>query len=436
MSRLRDHIDQLTEKMTTPSDLPDIGPGLESSERPEILLLLMGHLPVRAGLWRLPAARFLLPECRSILVARQDGDDLLLECIGSSTCLENADLQSMSHLAADSTVVIVPDTNMSADLLKQVDPDRVALVTGGDQAAIVGAYSQLKKLPVDWHMPVELIIVGSKASQITETAGRLIEAASRHLDRSVRFSGAIEKIEADTGLAASCAIPGHQGGLLELVKNVRRGFSCHTRDVPEVGNRRVVSDGIFDPALSSEPLVHPDSDTSPVNQSIPVRTKSECIQLLPFQDLPVHSSPSISDGATSKVESGVDGEAAVQSVSGQMLDSLSSHLPGMQSLPVYCPACKTIELAVDESGNLHLLAQDGDVSNIPVVQTWVREHHHLLQMAMPGVRLDGPDPAQVHVLGQNVKVLCDLRGTGWKPHLLVRVDQTTSGQWAHIPLDD
>ena len=84
MSRLRDDIEQLTARMTTPAANVADQSDIESMERPEIMVLIMGHLPVRAGLWRLPTACFLLPECQSIIVARQENDDLFLEWTGSS----------------------------------------------------------------------------------------------------------------------------------------------------------------------------------------------------------------------------------------------------------------------------------------------------------------------------------------------------------------
>ena len=47
MSRIREDITRLTACLTTPADT--------AGDRPELLTLLLGHLPIRAGLWRLPA---------------------------------------------------------------------------------------------------------------------------------------------------------------------------------------------------------------------------------------------------------------------------------------------------------------------------------------------------------------------------------------------
>ena len=74
MSRLRDDIENLTARLTTSAGV--------SVDRPSVTVLLLGHLPVRAGLWRLPAARKLLPDSEQILVVRCEEDDLFLECIG------------------------------------------------------------------------------------------------------------------------------------------------------------------------------------------------------------------------------------------------------------------------------------------------------------------------------------------------------------------
>ncbi|MBG82997.1 MAG: hypothetical protein CMJ40_00455 [Phycisphaerae bacterium] len=439
MSRLRDDIEQLTARMTTPAANVADQSDIESMERPEIMVLIMGHLPVRAGLWRLPTACFLLPECQSIIVARQENDDLFLEWTGSSVVdLDESGLSMLEHLPSHSKFVVVPDSNIDAEVLADMAPDRVALVTGGDQAAIVGAYSQLKNLKIDSEVAIELVIVGSEPDKVGETATRLIDAASRHLDCEIRFAGAIERIEANTGLVASCEVADQDGGLLELVRRVRRGPAPSRNQSADSANQRVVSTGMSGDMSTTgsfaRNMVHPEYE---VDDSSASEIESDCKRLLPMQPVVMKHAQEAAEVVVPPLESPeLDAQTRTPSVDAPVEASLASHLENLRALPVNAPVCPSIELAVDDSGQLHLLARDVDVSGIPVVQNWIREHQDLLTMALPDVRFHHPESIRIHVLGQDVKVLCGLRGTGWHPHLLVRVDEATRGNWMHVSLED
>tara|TARA_B100001059_G_scaffold91276_1_gene90171 strand:+ start:74951 stop:76291 length:1341 start_codon:yes stop_codon:yes gene_type:complete len=445
MSRLRDDIDQLTACMTTPGMDRGSDGVSESRHRPEIIVLLMGHLPVRAGLWRLPVASLLLPECDSLIVARQEDQTLFLECMGSSIAsLDESTLSRLEHLPEDSRIVLVPDSNIDSDVLASVEPDRIALVTGGDQAAIVGAYSQLKNLKIDDELTVELVIAGSEPSEVDATATRLIDAASRHLDRRVSFVGAIGKIEGDTGLVASCAVPDHDGGLAELARRIRRGPVMERSREDDRSNSRVVSSRFEESPMTPASLAQAMIEFESVSNTVPdeshgVEIESDCKRLIPMQptvkpsrEVPVSSGSVPPPTSATSEDSGH--EKARSEGDTRKSTMLSSHLPGIHALPVHCPACRMVELATDDSGHLHLLCRVEDMTSLPAVKTWVHDHHHLLQMAMPGIRLGQADSVEIHVLGEDVEALCGLRGSGWHPHLLVRVDGTQEN-WIQVPLE-
>ena len=447
MSRLRDDIDQLTACMTTPGMERDHDDAPGSRQRPEIIVLLMGHLPVRAGLWRLPAARFLCPDSKSLIVAHQEEESLLLECVGGSLeSLDQASLSRLEHLSADSKIVLVPDSNIDSERLADVEPDRIAIVTGGDQAAIVGAYSQLKSLKISDDLVVELVIVGAAPSRVDATANRLIDAASRHLNREIRFVGAIEKINVDGSTMTSCAVSDHEGGLLEMAARIRRGpVIDRPRDADHSSSRVVSSrfdEGSVTPGSLAQAMIEFESTSvSGTGDGVKREVEPDCSRLIPgpstFVEPPRASVPSTTrDVPVTTAMNMVSGhEEKLNVVDSDQKTLLSSHLPGIKSLPVHCPICRTIELGIDDSGHLHLLSRDVDMSRIPAVQTWIREHQHLLQMAMPGVRMDGDGAPRVHVLGEDVDVLCGLRGTGWHPHLLVKVDESDRGKWTRVPLE-
>ena len=136
----------------------------------------------------------------------------------------------VDHVSAElisdcSACVIVPPSGASPELVADLDSDRLAIITGGDQAAIVAAYALVKGLSVPLDVPVELIVVGQQEDQGRETAERLADAALRHLGRVVDYRGVIPAIGADTGLAQSRMLPRPADGLLSVARTARGGVS-------------------------------------------------------------------------------------------------------------------------------------------------------------------------------------------------------------------
>ncbi|MDG2423643.1 MAG: hypothetical protein P8M22_06675 [Phycisphaerales bacterium] len=429
MSRLRDEIEQLTARLTT----DPVG----SPERPSVCVLLMGHLPVRAGLWRLPAARRLLPDCEQILVVRSDGGQLFIECIGEFPGTFEAGDAILDSLPSSATVVLVPASGPSCDDVMSLDPDSIGLVTGGDQAATAGAYRMLKSMKIPRGKDIGLVVAGSEDESVQDTADRLHEAVENHLGLNIQLKGSISKIEADTGLTQSAVIDCPAGGLSEIVQRVRRGVrGSDPAEKPSA--KRVVSSG--DSGVQ-EPTV-PAAAPLPAIQALGMPSEhvdEPCVRLSPaaMPPLPQWSNKE-SSACTESIDAAEEPVPISQHVTTEPVNknapSLCEHVPGLRSLPVQCPDHEVVEFAVDELGAIHLLARCEEVLHLPTVLSWIKRHHSLLEMALPGTVFDRDDEPVVHVIGEDVDSLCGLRNSAWQPHLLVRVDPLPPSGWASVPL--
>ncbi|MAT81660.1 MAG: hypothetical protein CMJ29_08445 [Phycisphaerae bacterium] len=427
MSRLRDDIEQLTARLTTAVDA--------KPDRPSVCVLLMGHLPVRAGLWRLPAARRLLPDCEQILVVRCEGEEVFLECIGRFDMVLSDTPDLFDQLPSKTTVVIVPESSTTADDIKAFDPDSIALVTAGDQAATAGAYRMLKSMDLPDGQVVDLVIAGSEGVSVEETASRLQETVSRHLELTMNLKGEIPRIEADTGLTQSTVMKLPEGGLQAIVRRVRRGI--RQTSSARTASDRLMSSGDLDQASAMSSL--PASMPLEVEQDIPSSHDEEpCARLSPVAPVPQWSSAApqavtMAEEDERHPEKRTPRSAAEDHVSDAAAE-LCAHVPGLRKLPVQCPDHEAIELAIDETGSLHLVTRCEDVLHVPAVLAWIVRHHTLLEMALPDTCFGQTAEPAVHVLSEDLDVLCGLRHSSWQPHLLVRVDQQGPAGWTSVPL--
>jgi len=80
-------------------------------------------------------------------------------------------------------------------------------------------------------------------------------------------------------------------------------------------------------------------------------------------------------------------------------DRLANLISGLTPLESRCPDAPEVELAVDETGRLHLLARDADraMDSLLAVEAWARRHVALLQRAEPSL-FQAEKEATLHLL--------------------------------------
>ena len=108
---------------------------------------------------------------------------------------------------------------------------------------------------------------------------------------------------------------------------------------------------------------------------------------------------------------------AVEKASG-----FSSYIEGLLSISARCPEHEHVELAVDGSGRLHVLANADDLRGASIVVGWTVRHQTLLAMACGGLQLTASESPVQHLFTDNAVSVADLHGSGIRLHLLAEVE--------------
>lgn len=116
---------------------------------------------------------------------------------------------------------------------------------------------------------------------------------------------------------------------------------------------------------------------------------------------------------------------------------LVHHIPGLHKLPVSCPYVPEAEIAADDSGTLHLLAQaKGDVSPGDVIARlvsttgWLADHLPLIRLALPQTKLaQSSDDVSLHLFTDQPKAVRRLLDSGVRVHLLASVQVGGALAW-------
>ncbi len=115
-------------------------------------LLVVGHLPVRAGLWLVPYADLLARQVGTVGLIRLDGAEPTLQLLRAPESYATAPLrmplqQTIHDLSSCVDVWILRGgERLSTDEAIDCRPDRITILSSADEAAIVAAYQTIKEL--------------------------------------------------------------------------------------------------------------------------------------------------------------------------------------------------------------------------------------------------------------------------------------------------
>jgi len=122
------------------------------------------------------------------------------------------------------------------------------------------------------------------------------------------------------------------------------------------------------------------------------------------------------------------------------LDAAEDHEPllarfdELTPLPVVCPYHPAVELGVDASGRLHLVASHRRIAEVEATAAWVGDHASLLRLACPGVDASGTD-AIVDLVTERPSEVIALQRSRIRLHLVARVTLGGEAGWLRLPLN-
>jgi hypothetical protein len=346
-----------------------------------IELLLPAHLPVQGGLWLVPYAGREAAHGTAILV-RMHEDTIDVAVLGQEDITLHGceSIEDVLERTQNLHVhwVVQPPSDANPTSLLHCDADRVTLLSGADQAAVVGAYRLLKGLISTTNesaeLPkIQLVVVGAEERLAADAASRIVQTAHHQLDVHIDVGQALPAMGSATKVVSQVTFQ-RSSNVVDLLGRIRNGATAQ-------------EDCQVTPRFT-EPEVEvpvPTEDVVEIQEAIPEK----------------------------KVEQiAMEKECA----------SFASHVEGLLSIAPRCPEHDHVELAVDTNGCLHVLADARDLRDSSIVAAWAVRHQEILGMACGGLQIDMQATPMQHLFTNDAVSVADLYGSGVRMHLLVDVE--------------
>jgi len=413
----------LTDLFTTPassSPAPAIPAAPEAAMKiaPRIECLLPGHLPVRAAVWFGPCAWLLNQDADAGGLLRIEDDSTCLSCmstsrlpdLGTGPTLPEAIEQMARHCRRWS---VVPPTQWDAVHLATVGFDRITILSGTNQAAVVAAYQMCKtftSLPGAVNVDLGICFAGSDEQTARETGARLVDTVREQLGFELALRGSLHRIDSGGADIQSCRCKHHEHGLDGLVSEIHRGIATAMSDQP----------GEPGPDTETPVAIEPDRVLESACDAVPE----------PVVDMPPPPLV-VTDDFAEPLDLDDPDPAPVAEPGSQ---HLAEFVTGLSPLPVSSPTCPDVDLGVDPGGRIHCLSREANLRQLQVAARWVQDHHHLLCMACPSTLSASPVEPTCHLFTSHPPDLGDLHGSGIRLHLLTEVHVGSESTWFACPL--
>ena len=437
MTRTLDPFDELTALfLTDPSSLGETQPRQDTAS---VDLLLVGHLPVRAGLWLGPYVDSIGREVGSAALLRLDLDEPTIEIYrgepDSLPQLRHSSLQDAIDAFAPcvSQWIVRPPGDAWPEELASVGADRIVILSGADEAALVAAYRIVKDLadaagkagrPLP---PIGLAVMGASRQAALQMVERLNRTASTFLGFEVQLIVAVPQMDASMRssrfepLAASASASlGSIIAWLRVDRSEQRGEGTSSGQI---------TSPIAEPARDRHHAgPHPPPRQPPAVENRAARVDSRDARAPDSPPIKLKPQPRVDLEPRAPMhvyEPDQDGNAV----------PLAKHVDGLTPLPIRCPARQRIELAVDSAGCVHLLGWEQSMRDFWFVSEWVRQHLSLIMMACPDVWFDNQRRPACHLFTDRPASLSDMHGSDLRLHVLAPVKVGDQTAWYSAPLN-
>jgi hypothetical protein len=419
----------------------------------------MGHLPVRAAPWSNQYCRSLADESGLAVVAvREVYDHVSIDLFQAHEAtlvpqgVRTAE-EALAFAAQSARLVLQTDDSRLTDAASHPCVDRVTVVCGANEAAMIAAYRTFKSLahsanPArDVPLRFQVAIMGEKRASAQLAVGRLTKASRSFLNTDVDLVAVVERVGPSRMQSLyRGARPAGARSILDLAfdappaapsRSAAPARASAIADpiapepaLPELGSRweQPVARAGRREVAAARPTPRPHMSTDvPVPPAAGHAASREPARPAP---LPTHQ-PGSGAGF------GAGHEAASPRPS-------LAVLLGLSALPFDCPAAGGVELATDDQGGLHVaVLRDGrdpgkDLQELLAARSWALRYAAMLRLL--GVRMpatDGPEPESpvdeavtLHVVTHSALGAEQLLASGVRVHLLT----APRHDWGVVPL--
>ncbi|HEX8876177.1 MAG TPA: hypothetical protein VF777_05470 [Phycisphaerales bacterium] len=460
-------------RTTSPSLAPPASPAsafAASATQPVFIeSLIVGHLPVLGSAWVMQYAKHRAQTAsKPVVLLRVSGADVSVDVAFPPASLPPATgpmpsvVDAIRHLKtlSDQWIVRIDEAAEGMDAAELMRclraSDCASVLTGADEAAVVACYRVIKTMGTDGP-PLHVVVMGSSTDAASDAASKLSKAAEKFLGKSVSSEACSAKITPGSAANVYRGRPNlAHDRLIELVRE-----SVATRVAPAARVQPGITPGASstladdDEPIGSEPRGQsPEAKetgtfAAPVPDAFPPAAVAPTTISPARVAAPMAASVAAPSDAASLVAAPVAAQAAPASTQAPSAPtaanaSLTRHLPSLEPLEARCPYAPEVELAVDPSGRLHLIARshadaadpNAAFSKLAVARTWAQAHAALLERAFRQAKPLAFTPEQ-HLLTDAPKRVRPLLDTDVRLHLLTAPPGTaeTAPGWVCVELN-
>lgn len=413
--------DELADLFLGDDTLPEPTPTDDRSV--SVNVLIVGHLPVFAAPWISQHARDVSRASLSpVAVLSRSGDRTTLDLyntpeLSEQHTIEGAIEQAIS--AGCSRWLIRTDAVSELSAREHERVDAVTLLTGADDAAVVGAYRAIKGLVADGSeldehaVCINLAVMGSETQKARGAAEKIRKAVRSFLQAGLADVTLSEKVSAG-GTSVRTFDSSSEVGLDELLSMIPREAARRLRD-SDIGGSNLKGNL----RLARDLL---EADPAPA-QAVERATEAPA-------PAPTHETASHSSADTERAEHDPVSASRV----GPMDSASRSHasLIGLTSIEARCPYADEIEIAADHEGRAHLIAttegQDiaRSIESLQIAHAWLSAHVSLLSAATGGkIRANPPLESSSHLIVEHAASARRLLDSEMSVYVLAKGNQET-----------
>ncbi len=498
-----DAFEQLTEMYLTGTDAEAVsreaipalrltrdedGPRARSrSEAMRVEGVLVGHLPGFANLWVGQYAQRLARQSGPVAVLIAERGSVEVELYTGRAVEPDRGVwdgaggwslgRVLDELAERVRLVLLRlPVEMDAEALAYANAlDSITLLTGSDDAAVVGGYRRLKGLMAARDMGigvprVRLFVCGCDSLDAERTAERLHRTAIEHLRITPALAGSQQKMEpvrkqqlghyevASSWEALGVLLPDRAavGSEIDSVDDPEVFVEAHTEPERELELSDLVLDeeDLLDDAeleaLESFAAVFEESRSRGGAEDAYDRALEEEIAAYADDEEEAITAGLADEYEQVETEDDVVPAAPVAPVDrveiSDELFTLARYVDGADLLEVRCPAHDAVELGIDGAGRLHLMARTSaeprdTLRELMDARAWAVEHAEVLRLTPGAGALDGVAEPMLHVFTDMPKALGELAYRGKadsrpiRLHLLLPVTVGDATTWSHVELN-
>jgi hypothetical protein len=410
--------------------------------------LIVGHLPVLGSAWVMQYAKHRAQTAaKPVVLLRVSGADVSVDVAFPPASLPPnmgpmpSVADAIRHLKSisDQWIVRIDEAAEGMDAAELMRclraSDRASVLTGADEAAVVACYRVIKTLGSNGP-PLHVVVMGSSLDAAGDAAKKLSKAAEKFLGKSVSSEACSAKITPGSAANIYRGRPNlSHDRLIDLVRE-----SVETRVPPA---RETTGGSGVPPVLESPSSVHRRDACATEQTEAESEAKETGTFAAPVPD--AFPPAPVATAATAPAVTPPHSAAATPpSASSSAPTSLARHLPSLEPLEARCPYAPEVELAVDPSGRLHLIARShanatdphAAFSKLAVARTWALAHAALLEQAFRQAKPLAFAPEQ-HLLTDAPKRVRPLLDTDVRLHLLTAPAGTaeTGPGWVCVELN-